>query len=182
MNMSSQTFLGNIIPSNVSEEANVHDSCIIGVGTAVSAGADIALETVIGEQTTVCQNVLIGSKCSIGNNCRIGQNVSLGSLCKIGNNVAIPAGLVLQDNDVMLCSPLLLTHLLDEMVTITDTHIYFDKEERFTFEEWQKLRGKPKNDLLQNRGGLALRTVKKVIQNTIELQQQNVRLALYKKR
>ncbi|MEI6410802.1 MAG: UDP-3-O-(3-hydroxymyristoyl)glucosamine N-acyltransferase [Bacteroidota bacterium] len=81
--------------TSISEQAAVHATVKIGIGTSVGAFAVIEEGVVLGKNCIIYPQVFIGRNARIGDNCRIYPGVRIHYDCKIGNSCTLHANAVI---------------------------------------------------------------------------------------
>ena len=81
--------------SGIDTAARVHDSAVIGAGTAIQSGVCIAENVTIGERCRIYSGVNIMAGCRVGNDCTLFPNVTLYPGTRLGDRVLIHAGATL---------------------------------------------------------------------------------------
>lgn len=82
------------VTGEISANAIVDPSAVLGEGVHIDAGAVIGARVEIGPNSRVSSNAVVARGCKIGSECHIGPGANL-SYCIIGNRVIVHAGVAI---------------------------------------------------------------------------------------
>lgn len=84
-----------LVYPSIHQNANIHESAIVGENVFIGAFANIGENVVIGDNSVIMPGASIYKNVNIGNNTTINSNATIYHDCVIGNNCIIHAGAVI---------------------------------------------------------------------------------------